>query len=644
MVLRDTTAHLAACADREDMHSHRLSIVAVTALTVVSLCGLVRAEDVNPASIHSKDGAWPLHRQWNTAETRHFAEWIGNIYEKKTSGTAEQRLAKLERVLTDPEMNLLLDPAFAGDPSNPQVEMESIRAMHGIVDCQKLVISLTAYYSCRRGLPFMISHVRAVDGGDLRTAEHTIPVGGSSSFDYDSPHEFFVDCVRGVCTGNMRVEPFGKNAELSDSCPVAIDREHLIPGCVYYLDGHVLVLAQVDEHGEPRFLDATVAVSRDLYTFNGMNAVSGLTPKRSENVGNEYAGCFRGFRVLRYPVAETDKSGEVKRVRRRTDAEMREFGSSTEQYDKFEELIKQGKVTDNGLAFDSMHQFIRYRLSTPVPIKVTALILEYAKKAQCLLTAREEAVQEAWADVQKNGPIQFPEGADSQNIYRAGGRWGGHATALTDAEFRAHYFDFCEALDRSLCWYDAKEDYVDLEGLSKDAIWNHSDLACAALGEKNRIFAETLFEYVDSSGEKHALSLRDIERRFYDLSFDPNHPPELRWGAKPGSDEAGKAPEMPTPVRGGKAFSMAEAYTREAYYRSLTRRETEETPLRGAAMDGFYVRETIDEFLWPKWHGLKSPPIVPHGGKAAYMASMTEAEKKSLAGKIAGNMAKERHE
>ncbi len=626
------------------MHAHRLCTAAVAVLMGLSLCGLVRAEDVNPASIHSKGGAWPLHRQWNAAETRLFARWIGRIYEKKTSGTTEQRLAKLERVLTDPEMNLLLDPAFAGDPSNPQVDMDSIRAMHGIVDCQKLVISLTAYYSCRRGLPFMISHVRAVDGGDLRTADSTIPVGGSSCFDYDSPHEFFVDCVKGVCTGNMRVEPFGKNAEQSDSCPVAIDREHLLPGCVYYLDGHVLVLAHVDAHGEPRFLDATVAVSRDLYTFNGMNAVSGLTPKHSESAGKEYAGCFRGFRVLRYPIAETDKSGEVKRVRRRTDEEMKEFGWSTEQYDKFEELVKQGGITDNGLSFDSMHQFIRYRLSTPAPIKVADLIRTYAKEAGDLLAAREQAVQRAWSDVQKNGPIPFPEGADMQNIYRAGGRWGEHATALTDAEFRAHYFDFCEALDRTLSWYDTKEDYVDLEGLRKDAIWNHSDLAFAAVIEKNRIFDETKLEYTASSGEKRTLSLGDIERRLYDMSFDPNHPPELRWGAKPGTDEAGSAPMTVTALRAGKPLPMEDAYKYEAYYRSLTRRETEETPLRGAATTGFYIRETIDDFLWPKWHGLKSPPLVPHGGKAAYMASVPEAEKKSLAQKFAGTPTKERHE
>ena len=133
------------------------------------------AQDPNPATLHSTRGAWPLYRQWNRAELHHFAAWISHIYDRKANGNPEQRLAKLERVLTDPEMNLLLDPAFLGEPANPQVDLASIRAMHRIVDCHKLVMSLAAYYSCRRGLPFMFSTVRSSDGTDIRTAFSTIP-------------------------------------------------------------------------------------------------------------------------------------------------------------------------------------------------------------------------------------------------------------------------------------------------------------------------------------------------------------------------------------------------------------------------------------------------------------------------------------
>ncbi|NCQ29229.1 MAG: hypothetical protein GW802_17650, partial [Armatimonadetes bacterium] len=70
--------------------------------------------DPNPPSVHSNQGAWPIRRQWNVAETQHYAEWVQRIYYMKTKGNVDQRTAKLEHILTDPEMNLLLDPEFAG--------------------------------------------------------------------------------------------------------------------------------------------------------------------------------------------------------------------------------------------------------------------------------------------------------------------------------------------------------------------------------------------------------------------------------------------------------------------------------------------------------------------------------------------------
>lgn len=606
--------------------------------------GAAFGEDPNPATIHSNRGAWPLYRQWNLAETRHFSEWIGRIYDRKAKGTIEQRLAKLEHVLSDPDMNLLLDPEFAGTPCNPQPDMDSIMAMHRVVDCHKLSMSLGAYYSCRRGLPFMFSHVRAVDGSDIRTAASTYPVGTVSSFDYDSARQFFVDATVGTCTGNLRVPPFAKNAELSDTCPVALTPEHLVPGCLYYLDGHVLILAKV-EPGNVRFLDATTSYTRDLYTFNGLNVVTGIKPRNSGNGADPYAGCFCGFRVFRYPIAETDADGKVKRIRRRTDAEMAEFGFSTEQYEKMEELVKNGKITEDGRSFGSMHQLIRYRLRGPGPISVTSLLREYAARAKEQLIARDAAVQEAWAEVRANGPIEYPDKGADWNIYTAGGRWGRFSTALSDTEFRAGYFDFLDEMDAAIQWLDVQSGYLDLDGLNLHAIWSTSDLAWAYLAQKDRVFRETTFDITGSTGEKRTLSLYDLEKRMFDLSFDPNHPPELRWGMKPGSDETAGVPETSTPLRGGKMAPMAEAYARQAYYRSLTQREIGETPYEDQPLSGFPVRQIINDYLWMKWRNNLTPPLAPHGGRAAYeaeAAGQPRAKAKQASGESKGKSSRKK--
>ena len=65
---------------------------------------------------------------------------------------------------------------------------------------------------------------------------------------------------------------------------------------------------------------------------------------------------------------------------------------------------------------------------------------------------------------------------------------------------------------------------------------------------------------------------------------------------------------------------MLEAYNRQAYYRSLAHREIGETPFDDTPLTGFPMRQVISDYLWPKWRGHPTPPLVPHGGRAAYEA------------------------
>jgi len=514
------------------------------------------AADPNPPTIHSERGAWPIRRQWTLAETRHFAQWIQHIYKAKTGGNETQRLARIERILTDPEMNLLLEPEFAGEGCNGQLEPGTLRAMHGVLDCAKLTVSLSTYYAYRRALPWMFSYVRACDGGDVRTADYTYPVGEMNSLHYDSVDRFMRDALTGTCTGNFRVELNRDRSEQSDTVPVAIRRDSLVPGCMYYLDGHVLLLADITPYGEPRFLDATTAPSRDVYAFNGLNSVSGITPRRSGSPGGEYAGCFRGFRMYRWPIAEVDENGAVRRVRRRTDSEMQEFGYSTEQYDRMEELAATQQIVDGPMAIDSFHQFIRFRLRAGQRLDPARDIQAFAAEMLAFLQERERRVQDGWRDVNANGPIAFPEDSARGNVYTAGGRWAQYATAFIDTECRGRYFALAEDLDNVIRWFDLNAEDVHLDDLNKHAIWTHADLADALLRAKKRVFAETVFHYTNSAGQPVRLSLLDVERRLYDLSFDPNHPPELRWGAAPGSAEARSAISKSTPLPDGDEVPM----------------------------------------------------------------------------------------
>jgi hypothetical protein len=550
------------------------------------------AEDPSPPSIHSTSGAWPIRRQWTPAETLHYAQWVEHIYLMKTKGSVDQRCAKLERLLTDPEMNLLQNSAFLGEGSNPQLPADVIRTMHHLMDCGRFTAFIPAYYAYRRALPWMTTVV-ASGHGDIRTSPFNVPVGCVNSFTCGSPGAFFMNAVGCFISGNYRVNLNSTNPQLSDTVPVAINRQYLMPGCINYVDGHCLVLARVSEYGELHFLNCSTTQTRDIFSYNGMNTVAGITPRGSDP-DDEWNGCFQGVRVLRYPIAITDAGGRVIQVRRRTDEEMKEFGFSTEEYDIIREITQKHFITEGQLKPQSFHDLIRLRMKTLNSIAPLKFMEEYVDELLEAYVFRAQFVQDAWNDVRANGPIVYPEERPNENIFQALGRWETWSSPSSDVDRRNKYFYLADWLEYAVRLFGVVPAFVDLTGFEKYRIRSQADLAKALVAEKNRIFAERSMEYTNSRGKKVRLTLLDIERRLYDLSFDPNHPPELRWGAPMGSEERASAPQTFTPLPTGARVAMEDAYRWEAYYRSLGERETDVSCLRGMFTTGYPIRDKLD--------------------------------------------------
>ncbi len=562
------------------------------------------ALDPNPPSIHSNRGAWKITRQWNTAETQHYAQWMEHLFDMKTKGTTEQRIAKLEEMLTDPEMNLLEQPAFLGKGSNKQLPLNIIRSAHSVIDCAKLTSFLPAYYAYRRGLPWMVSHVWSPVGADIRQSPYNIPSGVSSSFT-GSLGGFFSSVINGFASGNYRVELNRKNSGWSDSVPVAIDPKYLLPGCINYVDGHCLILAKVTPYGDLRFLNSSTTHTRDIFTFSGMNTVTGITP-RGADPENEWGGCFQGLRVLRYPIAETNSKGLVTNVRRRTDAEMVEFGYSTEQYERLNNLVSNVAINEGGLRPESFHDFIRIRMKSVDTLSPVAFMDEYVDEILEVYYQREAFVQAAWEDVLKNGGIVYPERQEKENIFQAYGRWESWSSPSSDVDRRNKYFYLGDWLDYAVRWYGMDPASLDMTGLNADQILTQADLAEALVAYKRKLFDEHTFTYRNCKGQDVRLSLTDIEERLYDLSYDPNHPPELRWGAPAGSAERATAVSRPTPLPSGGQVAMEDSYRLQTYYRTVTNRETEVSFLREMFTDGFPKRKKLEGQL-AKWEHYNEP-------------------------------------
>lgn len=574
-------------------------------LFLLGVSVIAAAQDPNPPSIRG-GGAWPIRRQWTVPETQHYAKWVERIFDMKTKGTVEQRTAKLERVLTDPEMNLLLDPAFLGEGGNPQMSAGLIRTMNSYMDCGKFTAFMPAYYAYRRALPWMTTMVISGQRGvDVRISAFNTPAGGVNSFTSPSLSAFFNEAVGVFISGNYRVNLNDKNAGQSDTVPVALNRASLLPGCMNYLDGHCLMLAKVTEYGELYFLNCSTTNTRDIFTYNGMNAVGGITPRGSDPE-NEWMGCFQGLRVPRYPIAETDGRGNITKVRRRTDEEMREFGFSTEQYDVVREISQTQHIEEAGLKPQSLHDLIRLRMKTVDRVAPAKFIEPYCEELLAAFVEREKFVQDAWADVRRNGGVVYPEDQDEDNIFQARGRWETWSSPSSDVDRRNKYFYLADWMEYVIRMFGMKPSFVDLTGLEKYTIRSQADLAAALIAEKNRIFPIKSMVYTTSKGEKVTLTLADIEKRLYDLSFDPNHPPELRWGAPPESPERLGAPQTFTPLPDGTRMPMEEAFRLQAFYRSLCQRETTTSYLRGMFTSGYPVRDRLDAQVG-KWSYFTDP-------------------------------------
>ncbi len=339
-----------------------------------------------------------------------------------------------------------------------------------------------------------------------------------------------------------------------------------------------------------------------------MNAVTGITP--SNGGSDPYKGCFQGFRIFRYPVVEVNDKGRLVRVRRRTDEEMAAFGYSLEQYDRLAELVKTGFIREDGIQMDSLHDFVRYRMRSAKRIAPADILADYAQRMHALLLRREALVQEAWRDVRENGPVCFPEGDRDRNVFNAPGRWGRHASTHLDAELREDYYAVAELIRSAIHWYRLQPEYVELPEPLLDGDWEEAGLGVALTGIKNQCFSRYSLSYTNSKGEPVELSLLDVEERLFDLSFDPNHPPELRWGAPWGSAEMAGAENRPTPLPDENDVPMREAYELQARYRSMTYRDIEPSTLR--VEQDFPAPSRFGPYLLARAASGGVPPLAPH--------------------------------
>lgn len=390
-----------------------------------------------------------------------------------------RRCHRLADCLRDPGVNTTYEPAV-----DARLRLQ--------IDCADLPYVLRAYFSFKRRLPFgFVSSTHGV-GRDARYAVGVEPAEARSWRDFATPRAVLRGVVGNVHSGMYRI---AAGVENGDFYPLRISRDTVRPGAIFYdPNGHVLVVTRVRADGAVYMIDGHPDGSLTWTRFG-----AGF-PVGTARLG----GGFKAFRPLRL---DGDRL-----VRARND-ELPGFDGSS-QYDRGVHVV-------DGVAVD-YHAWVRASLAAAgATIDPFTELGEQIESLCRDVSARVEAVEAA---VAAGLPARPHPGELPWNIYGTEGDWELYSTPSRDARLKAAFRE----LDAFVAALPGRAGAAPvLRAMWRAAV--ASD-ACA-------------FRYVDSRGRAVDLSLDTVLDRLFDLSFDPYHCPERRWGAPAGSSELASCPD-----------------------------------------------------------------------------------------------------
>lgn len=358
------------------------------------------------------------------------------------------------------------------------------------VDCGDLPYVLRGYFSFKKHLPF--GFVCGVDGvGEhVRYMSNVFPTKFCSWQGYKTPRDVLSSMSGAVHSGMYRMAP---EVETSDFYPVALSRRAVRPGTVYYdPNGHVLTVADVQKDGSVYLMDGHPDGSLTWKRFGAAFALG----------GRGQGGGFKNFRTVRL---------EGKELRRARNEELALFDGQT-QWDRSLWPLVGGQ--------GNYHALVKQRLALSTTPDVETDFRESLRALCRDVQERVDSVQEAVrAGLSgKPHPGELPP-----NIYGALGDWELYATPSRDARLRAAVREIHDLVAA------VPKDSPQVAQLLR--IWKqeHGKPECQ-------------FSYLNSQGRAVPLGIGEVLRRIYALSFDPYHCPELRWGARPDSEEGRSCP------------------------------------------------------------------------------------------------------
>lgn len=451
---------------------------------------------------------WKLAKtSWDEYEEANYSRYISQIGEGVDKGLC----GTVADCLRNPKVN----PYASSDPKGLKL----------YADCADFPYFLRAYYAWRNHLPFgFISKISPIQPegtpsrdvryspyGNIVRERYSVTVKKRLLGLYDHPNaiEIFNKTLPSrISSGNFRVSYQGMDQEdlYSDFYPIQITRQAVKPGTVIYdPNGHVVTVYKVTKEGRVYFIDAhpdnsmTTGIynSRFVRSYPGQGAgFKNWRPLYLENAqwsrkGGYYGGKIKGVKDRALPLFSTEQY----------------YGTTANPDWKLAEYQFQGKKMD-------YYEWVRHRLAdgpfveNPVD-EVKIMTQELCKDMQ----ERAAAVQVA---VTANIHLQPHPERLPQNIYGASGSWETYATPARDARLKVGF----------------RELRVYVEEVLRNPRNRRASSAADLLKAYSQRALACKITYKNSAGAPVSFHLEQARDRIYDLSFDPYHCIERRWGAQ----------------------------------------------------------------------------------------------------------------
>jgi len=429
----------------------------------------------------TKNPRWKiLNPTWERSHELNYQRFVNTLGHARKSGACKT----LDQCLRSPKAN----PAYYKmNPSN----LKNIFA-----DCADLPYVLRAYFSWMNDLPFGY-HSDLVEASsfsrktiDIRYSKYgNIVVAKTYVRNGQNINNVLQSISDTISTASFRTNASKNDSGnlFRDTYPVDVDRDAIVPGTILYdPNGHVAVVYDVTTNGKILMIDAHPDNSLSFITYG----------KKFARTGAKVAGGFSNFR----PYSLVNNKITPKRNDELS-------GYSLIQFQNGPFIFKGKEYT--------FHEYVRLRLAEGEVVYNPLLEFKDSMNEFCSdIKYREEAVNASIkAGLQNQAhPEYLP-----LNIYGADGDWEAYASPSRDARLKTSAQEMRDYLKKVIAAQLIKDPHIEYSGT--DLIKDLRDIYQSISKE--------------CSVKPTALTRIDLDfiwRHLFELSFDPYHCAELRWG------------------------------------------------------------------------------------------------------------------